>query len=110
YSDLIVSDPQDQRPRTGSVRVTYLGTNGYQLETQGHSLLVDPYFSRISLPRAALGWPVRPNQTEIEEALRRLGTHPDAVLVTHGHFDHLLDVPVVMERTGAHLLASRTAV
>lgn len=110
YSDLVVADSHDRRLRTGSVRVTYLGTNGYQLEAEGHSLLVDPYFSRISLPRVALGWPIRPNRAEIEKAIDRLGIHPDAVLVTHGHFDHLLDVPVVMERTGARLLASRTAV
>jgi hypothetical protein len=26
------------------VRVTYLGTNGYQFEFKGHAVLVDPYF------------------------------------------------------------------
>jgi L-ascorbate metabolism protein UlaG (beta-lactamase superfamily) len=30
--------------------------------------------------------------------------------VTHGHFDHLLDVPVVMAKTRAHLLASPSSV
>jgi len=34
----------------------------------------------------------------------------DAILVTHGHFDHLLDVPVVMSRTEARLIASRSSV
>ena len=34
----------------------------------------------------------------------------EAILATHGHVDHLLDVPAIMEMTGARLLASRTAV
>jgi L-ascorbate metabolism protein UlaG (beta-lactamase superfamily) len=34
----------------------------------------------------------------------------DAILVTHGHFDHLLDVPAVMAKTGARLVASGSSV
>src|SRR5262249_13959192 len=34
----------------------------------------------------------------------------DAVLVTHAHIDHLLDVPPIMKRTGARLIAGPTAV
>ena len=34
----------------------------------------------------------------------------DAVLVTHAHIDHLLDVPPIMKRTGARLFAGPTAV
>jgi hypothetical protein len=42
YSHLVVSDSGAARD---AVRVTYLGTNGYQFEFRGHALLVDPYFS-----------------------------------------------------------------
>src|SRR6266487_4386514 len=45
WEQLVVSD-LDTRPRNG-VRVTYLGTNGYQFEFKNHALLVDPYFSRV---------------------------------------------------------------
>jgi hypothetical protein len=34
----------------------------------------------------------------------------DAILATHGHFDHLLDVPIVVTRTHAHLIASASAI
>jgi L-ascorbate metabolism protein UlaG (beta-lactamase superfamily) len=34
----------------------------------------------------------------------------DAVLVTHAHIDHLLDVPPIMRKTGARLVAGPTAV
>jgi L-ascorbate metabolism protein UlaG (beta-lactamase superfamily) len=58
-------------------------------------LLIDPYFSRVDLLRVALGSRIQPNASRINDGLRHLTPQPDAILVTHGHFDHLLDVPVV---------------
>jgi L-ascorbate metabolism protein UlaG (beta-lactamase superfamily) len=95
------------------VRVTYLGTNGYQFEFKGHALLVDPYFSRVDLLSVALGGRIQPNISRITDAMRHLASREpklDAILVTHGHFDHLLDVPVVMATTKARLIASASSV
>ena len=108
YSALIAKDP-GTIPREG-VRVTYLGTNGYQFEFQGHALLVDPYFSRVDLWRIGLNSRLQPDLPRITEAMQRLAPRADAVLVTHGHFDHLLDVPIVMSKTGARLFASASTV
>jgi Predicted Zn-dependent hydrolases of the beta-lactamase fold len=110
YSSLIVADPPNQRLKPASVRVTYLGTNGYQLEANGHALWVDPYFTRISLTRAAFNFPIGPNPQRIDEALAHLNGKPDAILVTHGHFDHLLDASVLITRSKARLVGSATAV
>jgi L-ascorbate metabolism protein UlaG (beta-lactamase superfamily) len=111
YSHLIVSDSA-ARSRDG-VRVTYLGTNGYQFEFRGHALLVDPYFSRVDLLRAALGSRIQPNASRINDGLRHLASgscRTDVILATHGHFDHLLDVPAVMGKTRARLVASASSV
>ena len=105
---LVVSGP-DPAPHSG-VRVTYLGTNGYQLQFKGHALLVDPYFSRVDLLSVAFGAPIQPNASRINDGLRQLAPSPDAILVTHGHFDHLLDVPFIMARTRARLIASASNV
>jgi L-ascorbate metabolism protein UlaG (beta-lactamase superfamily) len=108
YSNLVVADSPGQARK--GVHVTYLGTNGYQFEFNDHALLVDPYFSRVNLWNVALGSPIRPNAARINDGLRHLVPKPDAILVTHGHFDHLLDVPAVMAKTGAHLIASASSV
>ena len=137
YARLIVADSPGAT-RDG-VRVTYLGTNGYKFELKGHALLVDPYFSRVDLLSVALGSRIQPNASRINDGLHHLAqtdvwssafrregaAHAtrvnaelrtsytpkvDAILVTHGHFDHLLDVPPVMAKTRARLIASASSV
>jgi L-ascorbate metabolism protein UlaG (beta-lactamase superfamily) len=109
YRDLVVADENLSfaPPKTG-VRVTYLGTNGYLLQSREATLLIDPYFSRVGILPAALNLPIASRRELVEQYLpvRRI----DAVLVTHGHFDHLLDVPEVVSLTGAKLIASATSV
>ena len=137
YADLVVSDPP--ATRHNGVRVTYLGTNGYQFEFKGHALLVDPYFSRVDLLSVAFGSRIQPDISRIADgmrhlapknvrssAFRRAGTARanrvnaelqasrspklDAILVTHGHFDHLLDAPIIMSKTHTRLIASRSSI
>ena len=108
YSDLVVTDSHTAPHKPDAVRITYLGTNGYLFQSSGHSLLLDPYFSRVGLERVAFNLPIQSDKGRIDENITKGDV--DAILVTHGHFDHLLDVPTVMERTGARLVGSRTAV
>jgi L-ascorbate metabolism protein UlaG (beta-lactamase superfamily) len=109
YRELIVADQEVSfaPPKTG-VRITYMGTNAYLLQSRDAALLVDPFFSRVGLVRVALNLPVASRRDLIERYLpvRRI----DAILVTHGHFDHLLDVPEVVALTGAKLIASATSI
>jgi L-ascorbate metabolism protein UlaG (beta-lactamase superfamily) len=108
YPDLVAKDSGAASP--DGVRVTYLGTNGYQFEFKGHALLVDPYFSRVDLLSIAVGSPIRPDMLRVTQAMRHLSPNVDAILITHGHFDHLLDVPIVMSKTHARLIASAASV
>jgi L-ascorbate metabolism protein UlaG (beta-lactamase superfamily) len=64
----------------------------------------------VDLLSVALGAHIQPNASRINDGLRRLASKPDAILVTHGHFDHLLDVPFIMAKTGAPLIASSSSV
>jgi L-ascorbate metabolism protein UlaG (beta-lactamase superfamily) len=110
YGELVVADAEPDAKLPHGVRVTYLGTNGYQFEAGNHALLVDPYFSRVGLPAMILGVSIQPDMVRINNAMKHLTPRADAILVTHGHVDHLLDAPPIMQITRARLLASHTAI
>jgi L-ascorbate metabolism protein UlaG (beta-lactamase superfamily) len=109
YGSFVVSAALQSSPPTRGVRVTYLGTNGYLLEAPDATILIDPYFSRISLPMIAFNSSVKPHIGRINSGMTRVPKRVDAILVTHGHFDHLLDVPEIARRTGANIIASPTS-
>lgn len=110
YSTLVMADEAKCSARHGEgIRVTYLGVNGYQFETGEHALLVDPYFTRVSLWRVASNRPIASDAARVAAGLTHVRPRVAAVLVTHAHFDHLLDVPEVMRHTRAQLVADATA-
>jgi L-ascorbate metabolism protein UlaG (beta-lactamase superfamily) len=75
-----------------------------ELSAGGHVLVVDPFFTR---PRfnALWGRRVTPDHSLVAAHLPRA----DFVLVTHAHYDHLMDVPEVLRRYGAAAYASPNA-
>ena len=89
---------------TGGVRVTWLGTAGFAIEHDGHVLLLDPYLTRASLARCVFA-PLRADAA----LAQRLVPHADAIVLSHTHFDHALDVPVIARQTGARIFGSRSA-
>jgi L-ascorbate metabolism protein UlaG (beta-lactamase superfamily) len=112
YQSLVVSDSpvlSPLAPASSGVRVTYLGTSGYLLETSESTILIDPYFSRIGLAPVASNSTIKPDIARINSGMDRLPKRIDAILVTHGHFDHLLDVPEIARRTGASVIAAPTS-
>lgn len=111
YSSLIVADNNPATPvSANAIRVTYLGVNGFQFENGTHALLVDPYFTRVGLWAGALNERIESNPNRVSEGLQHVRQNIDAILITHAHFDHLLDTPEIIRRTSARLIAGRTAV
>lgn len=111
YGHLVRADrkTKEAAPSRG-VRITYLGTNGYLFESRGTTLLVDPYFSRLNLFTLAFDPSIAPDENRIAAGLAHLPRKIDAVLITHGHIDHLFDAPEVAKKTGARLVASPTSI
>jgi L-ascorbate metabolism protein UlaG (beta-lactamase superfamily) len=99
------------------VTLTWLGTAGWEVRDPDTVILVDPYLSRIRGPappgasplptddaRLAYNWDDRPDSDRVAIDARIHRT--DFVLVTHAHYDHILDVPYIARKTGATVIGS----
>lgn len=88
-------------PADARLRLRYLGTAGFVLQAQQHTIVVDPYVTRTGLLQTAFGRLV-PDEARI----RRLLPQADDVLVGHAHYDHVLDAPLLCQIHGARLIGS----
>lgn len=79
-----------------TVRFRWLGVAGIELHVNEQILAFDPFLSRPPFQRLWFGR-VRSNSALVERTIPQC----DAILVTHSHHDHLMDVPDVIQRTGA---------
>jgi L-ascorbate metabolism protein UlaG (beta-lactamase superfamily) len=75
--------------------------NQIELKVDDQILVIDPYFTRIPFRRMWFGR-IRPDGSLSAEQVPRC----DFILVTHSHWDHLLDVPDVAHNTSATVLGS----
>jgi L-ascorbate metabolism protein UlaG (beta-lactamase superfamily) len=106
-----------------NVRVTlrYFGTAGWEISDGTTVILIDPYLSRILGPqppgrppyapepgdtRPLYGWKdfAVPDTAAIEAHIQKA----DLVLVTHTHYDHVLDVPHIALKTHAAVIGTES--
>jgi L-ascorbate metabolism protein UlaG (beta-lactamase superfamily) len=79
----------------------WLGAAGIELRTPEHGLVIDPYFSRIPWWNIFFGkLRFRP------EEVRKRAPAGNSILVTHAHFDHLMDVPAMVAAAGPMIFGS----
>ncbi|HMA35999.1 MAG TPA: MBL fold metallo-hydrolase [Chloroflexia bacterium] len=78
------------------VTFRWFGVAGVAITANGQTLALDPFFSRPPYSRFLLGRPV-PSRRLAEHLLPAC----DYVLVSHSHWDHVMDVPAVARHTGA---------
>lgn len=88
-------DAEDGR---APITLTYLGVAGWQIESAGKVILVDPYFSRPDLDG-----PLASDPAAVAE---RSPKRADVIVIGHSHVDHLLDAPAVARLTGAQIIGS----
>jgi len=105
--------PARDRPERG-LRLTWFGTNGWKIEFRANdvdrTILLDPFFGRYKTgfftgtfdPKT----PLQPAAVELID--RHVPTVADHILIGHGHWDHIADVPAVQRRTGAMVIGSET--
>jgi len=74
---------------------------GIALNFNDQVLLIDPFLTRPPLHNVLWGRPTT-NPDLLAEKIHRA----DHILVTHAHYDHLMDVPEIAQRTNAIVLGS----
>lgn len=79
-----------------SVTLRWFGAAGIELRSNGSVLVLDPFFTRPPLRSLVVGRPA-PDVSLVAEHIRKC----DHVLVTHTHYDHVMDVPAIVRNTGA---------
>ncbi|MDT8341976.1 MAG: hypothetical protein RQ751_10730, partial [Longimicrobiales bacterium] len=84
------------------VELQYLGVGGWRVETPHTVLLTGPLLTRPGMFEVGLGAVLTPDTAAILEALAAWEVGPldrtAAILVGHGHYDHLLDTPWLAAR------------
>ncbi len=111
------SERTDQRQQAYSVRLTHLGTAGWEITDGTVVILLDPYYTRLKLAdnssvsqndkRPIYGDQdfIAPDAKAIEEHAPK---HVDYILVSHTHWDHALDVPYIASKTSAEIVGSES--
>ena len=72
-----------------ATNITWLGHSTFQIETAGKTILLDPFFTG------------NPSAT-----LDAASAEADAIIVSHGHGDHVGDTVDIAKRTGALVIAN----
>src|SRR6266436_9965016 len=105
----------------GQVTLLWLGTAGWEISDGTTVILIDPYVSRIFGPqppgripyartpgdaRPVYGWDdvATPDVAAIDAHAQRA----NFVLVTHTHYDHVLDVPHIALKTHATVIGTES--
>ena len=73
------------------MKITFLGHAALLIETNAHSLIVDPFITGNDLARGRINLEDLP---------------ADFILLTHAHQDHVLDVEAIAGRTGAMIISN----
>ena len=75
------------------MKITWFGTASLAVTGSGESLLIDPFF------------PLNGSPTRVDEAAY---AGYDTILVTHGHFDHILNLPSILRQNRAVAYCTHT--
>jgi len=72
------------------MKITYYGQSCFAIETQGKTILTDPFIT----------------YNELAKDIDVDSIHADYIAVSHGHQDHIADLASIATRTGAKIITS----
>lgn len=109
------ASPAEQAPSAritpGEIRLTYLGNAGWEITDGSTVILVDPFITQFASYRLPGGPAPRspddlltPDTAGIDQRIRGA----NYILITHAHWDHVLDAPYIARKTGAAIIGNES--
>ncbi|MFT5143652.1 MAG: L-ascorbate metabolism protein UlaG (beta-lactamase superfamily), partial [Thalassolituus oleivorans] len=99
-----------------ALELKYLGAAGWEISDGNVVVLIDPYISRLKYGGGGHPDDHRADFARDDVAVSdtvlidSIITRADFILVHHGHFDHLGDVPYIARKTGAKVIGTETTI
>ncbi|MEV4266673.1 MBL fold metallo-hydrolase [Kribbella sp. NPDC049584] len=91
------------------VELTWFGTHAWQLKCGKSVVLTDPWLTRFKTGTfTPEGADPKTKLVIKPEVIDKHLSTADAILVHHGHYDHMADVPYVAQKTQATVLCTET--
>jgi hypothetical protein len=98
-------NPESCGDSTKQIEIMYLGVAGLVVRHEGHVLLTAPFFTNPRLARVipkalffGSSGPVTSSGSAVERFLPKAADSASVILVGHGHYDHLMDIPYIATR------------
>lgn len=97
--------PSAPRP----LRAVWMGVTTILFDDGHDRILIDGFFTRPNAFSTFLGT-ISPDEEKVRQCLAEAEITKElrAVFVSHSHWDHVLDAPIVCKQTGAKLVGSRS--
>ena len=97
----------DDAPRNGAVKVTFLGTATLLFDDGETQIMTDGFLSRPGSRIILTKTPIKTDPAMVDAILSRAKVDRlQALFPAHSHYDHVMDVAYIAQRTGAHLYGS----
>jgi L-ascorbate metabolism protein UlaG (beta-lactamase superfamily) len=98
---------------TGQLTLRWWGNNSWEIRVGTKTVLIDPWLSRFRTGTyteqgADPNTPLSVDTGLIDSFVDSGQLRADVILVTHGHYDHLTDVPYLASKTGATVFGTET--
>lgn len=92
--------------------IRYLGVGALDIHYKNHRILTDPFYSPQTLWNIISFDKYRPSPDAIKKALGPYQKNVDAVLVGHGHYDHIADLPAIKNflKEDSKILGNQTSI
>jgi L-ascorbate metabolism protein UlaG (beta-lactamase superfamily) len=94
-----------------SIEIAYLGNTGWQITDGTTVILVDPFLSELRKDRTD-DQQITPDDLIAARDPVSIDAHmhnADYILITHSHYDHMIDAPSIAKKAGAVIIRTESA-